>query len=154
MGGWYLFPCSPYIPCSQMFPFFLKFGPLLLCYPEMNALFPLFPNPWEGFSDEPLSSPPPPPGPRITQMLNGHEKSIPKHIWFHFQNRLCVSYNVVAVPIIKSDPGFFLPFLGTWHNPQNWKFSRCFIQIWEKLTPYIIIKLNKKKILIRTFLTL
>ena len=64
------------------------------------------------------------------QTSNRHENSIPKHIWFHFQNRLCVSYNAVTVPIIKNDPGFFLSILGTWPNPQNWEFySHCFIQI-------------------------
>ena len=76
------------------------------------------------------------PPPRIIQTLNRHENSIPKHIRFNFQNRLCVSYNAVAVPIIKSDPGLFLSILGTWPSPQNWEFfSHCFIQIGEKLTP-------------------
>ena len=52
------------------------------------------------------------PPPQITQTLNRHENSIPKHIRFHFQNRLCVSYNVVTVPIIKIDPGVFSLYLG------------------------------------------
>ena len=90
----------------------------------MNALFPLYANPWEGFSNGPP--------PQITQTLNRHENSIPKHIWFHFQNRLCVSYNVVTVPIIKSDPGIFLSISGTWPNPQNWEFFAKFYTNWGK----------------------
>ena len=86
----------------------------------------------------------PPPPPQITQTLNQHENSIPKHIWFHFQNSLCVSYNVVTVPIIKSDPGFFFSLFRE-HDPipRIGDFSHSFIQIGEKLAPYIIIKSNK-----------
>ena len=38
-------------------------------------------------------------------------------------------------------------FQGFWEHdptPRIGKFSRCFIQNWEKLTPYNIIKFNKK----------
>ena len=53
--------CSlvPHIfPVPQCSPFPQNLlGPLFFCYPEMNALFPLCPNPLEGFSD----GPPPPP---------------------------------------------------------------------------------------------
>ena len=133
-------PFFPYFPCSTVLPFCLcSLLPVPLKIWPFVPLFPLFPNSLEGLSDE---SPPPPPS--ITQTLNRKEYSIPKHFRFNFQNMLCVSYNVVAVPIIKSDLCFFYSFWKHDPIPRIWNFSCCFIQNWEKLTPYIIIKLNIK----------
>ena len=131
-----LFHSSPYFPCSIIMPFCLC-SPLpvpLKIWPFV-PLFPLFPNPLEGLSDESAPTPHPPP-PSITQTLNRHEYSIPKHFRFNFQNRLYVSYNVVAVPIIKSDPCFFSYFWEHDPMPRIWNFSRCFIQNWEN-SPHI-----------------